>query len=85
MDVALGKAVDHRLLEAALVVEHVVWNANPLRDRARIIDILARAAGTFAMVRSTMESEFNRPCPYRLQFAASQRNGMNSLSARLLS
>ena len=31
-DVALGEAVDHRLLEAALVVEHVVRNADALGD-----------------------------------------------------
>ena len=28
--VALGEAVDHRLLEAALVVEHVMRNADPV-------------------------------------------------------
>ena len=47
--VALGEAVDHRLLEAALVVEHVMRNADPLGDRARVMDVLAGAAGALAV------------------------------------
>src|SRR5262249_2603038 len=39
-NIALGKAVDHRLLEAVFVVEHVMGNANALGDRTRVIDVL---------------------------------------------
>src|SRR5262249_5772288 len=44
-DVARREAVDHHFLEAALVVEHVMRDADALSDRARIVDILTRAAG----------------------------------------
>src|SRR5260221_8756718 len=58
--IALGEAVDHHFLEAALVVEHVVGNADPLRHRAGVIDILAGAAGTLAMGRRAMVVELQR-------------------------
>src|SRR5581483_12400768 len=41
--VALGKGVDHRLLEALLVIEHVMRNADPFCDVARAMDVLAGA------------------------------------------
>src|SRR5262249_11430411 len=47
--VALGEAVDHRLLEAALVVEHVVRNADVGGDAARVVDVAAGAAGALAV------------------------------------
>src|SRR6202007_929179 len=49
--VALGEAVDHRFLEAALIVEHVVRNADVGGDAARIVDVAAGAAGALAMRR----------------------------------
>ena len=47
--VALGEAVDHHFLEAALVVEHVVRDADALGDAARVVDVLAGAAGALAV------------------------------------
>src|SRR5215831_10149804 len=58
--IAFGEAVDHHFLEAALVVEHVVGNADALRHRARVIDILAGAAGALAMGRGAMVVELQR-------------------------
>ena len=40
--VALGESVDHLLAEAALVVEHVMRDAEPRRDPAGVVDVLAR-------------------------------------------
>src|SRR4029077_8177607 len=57
VNIALGETVDHRLLETVLVVEHVVRNADPLRHRTGIIDILTRTAGALAMDRCTMVVE----------------------------
>ena len=46
--VALGEAVDHGRGEAALVVEHVVRNAERICNPARIVDVLAGAAASLA-------------------------------------
>ena len=48
-DIAVGEAVDHRFLEAALIVEHVMRDADALGDHARVMDIAAGAAGALAM------------------------------------
>ena len=58
--VALGKAVDHQLLEALLIVEHVMRNADPLGDIARVMDVLAGAAGALAMARRAMVVKLQR-------------------------
>ena len=55
--VAVGEAVDHRLLEAALVVEHVMGNADPFGDRARVVDVLAGATGALAVGGGAMVVE----------------------------
>ena len=43
--VGVGEIVDHRLLEARLVVEHVVADTEPVRDAAGVVDVLPGAAG----------------------------------------
>ena len=55
--VAFGKTVDHRFLEAAFVVEHVVRDADALGDRARVVDVLAGAAGALAVGGGAMVVE----------------------------
>src|SRR4051794_39358802 len=52
--VAVGEIVDHRLAEAAFVVEHVMRNPDPFGDIAGIVDVAAGAAGTLAMGGRTM-------------------------------
>src|ERR1700748_1981911 len=52
--VALGKAVDHRLPKTLLIVEHVMRNADPFGDIARVVNVLAGAAGALAMGRRAM-------------------------------
>src|SRR5262245_44822483 len=54
VNVALGEAVDHGLLEAAFVVEHVMRNADAFRNAARVIDVLTGAAGPLAVGRGAM-------------------------------
>ena len=46
--IGVGKAVDHLGAEAALVVEHVMGDAEARRDSAGVVDILPRAAGALA-------------------------------------
>jgi hypothetical protein len=54
VNVALGKTVDDRFLEAAFVVEHVVRDADALGNAPRIVNVLASAAGALAMDRSAV-------------------------------
>ena len=58
--VTRGEAVDHRFLEAAFVVEHVMRNADPFGNGAGIMDIAAGAAGAFAVGRGAMVVELKR-------------------------
>src|SRR6185503_16860881 len=44
----VDEPVDHALAEAAFVIEHVVRDAQPVRDHLGIIDVLAGAAGARA-------------------------------------
>ena len=60
VEIALGEAVDHRLAEARLVVEHVMRNADRLRHAAGIVDVLAGAAGAFAMGGGAVVVELER-------------------------
>ena len=48
-DIALGETIDHLLLEAALVIEDVVGDADCARDHAGVVNVLARATGALAM------------------------------------
>src|ERR1700690_1124656 len=59
-NIALRKAVYHRLLEAALVVEHVVGNTDAFGDRARIVNIAARTTGAFTVGGCAMVVELQR-------------------------
>ncbi len=48
-DVAVRETIDHRRLEAALVIEDVMRNADAIGDRAGIVDVLTGAARTLAV------------------------------------
>jgi hypothetical protein len=52
--VTLRKTVDHRFLEAAFIVEHVVRNADLFGDAARIVNVVTGAAGALAVNGGTM-------------------------------
>jgi hypothetical protein len=58
--IGIGEVVDHRLAEAAFIVEHVMGNAQRLADAARIVDILAGAAGAGLAHRFAMIVELQR-------------------------
>src|SRR6516164_333349 len=79
--IAFGEAVDHHFLEAALVVEHVVGNADPLRHRARVIDVLAGAAGTLAMGRGAMVVELQRDADDVVALGLEQRRRDRGIDA----
>ena len=60
MNVALGEAVDHRLLESALIVEHVVRDTDTLGNAAGVVNVLARATGALAVDRSAVVVQLQR-------------------------
>ena len=55
-----GELIDDPLLKALLEIEHKMRNAEPRRDGARILNILARAAGALAMGRFAMIVKLKR-------------------------
>ena len=81
VDVALGEAVDHRLLEAALVVEHVMRNADALGDAARVVDVLARAAGALAVGRCAVIVKLQRHPDHVVALRLEQRGGHRRIDA----
>ena len=80
-DIAGGKTVDHQLLEAALVVEHVMGNADALGDRARVVDILAGAAGALAVGGLAMVVELQRHPDDVIPFRLEQGRGDRGIDA----
>ena len=48
-DIIIGKAVDHRIAKAALVVKDIMCDAKLVGDGARIADVLPRTTGTRAL------------------------------------
>ena len=80
-EVAVGEAVDHRLAEAALVVEHVVRNAERLGDAARVVDVLAGAAGALAVRRRAMVVELQRDADDVVALGLEQRRDDRGIDA----
>ena len=58
--IALGEAVDHGFLEARLVVEHVMRDADARGDGARVMDVAPGAAGALAVRGRAMVVELQR-------------------------
>src|SRR5664279_1827090 len=81
VDVSLGEAVDHRFLEAALVVEHVMRNADALGNAARIIDVLPRAAGALAVGGGAVIVELQRDADHVIAFGLEQRGSHRGIDA----
>ena len=80
-DIAFGEAVDHRFLEAALVVEHVMRDADALGDRARVVDVLAGAAGALAVRRRAMVVKLQRDADDVVALGLEQRRRDRGIDA----
>ena len=81
VDIAFGEAVDHRFLEAALVVEHVMRNADALGDAARVVDVLSGAAGALAVRRRAVVVELQRHADDVIALGLEQRSGHRRVDA----
>ena len=71
-DIAFHERVDDRVAEALLVVEHVMGNAERFADAARIVDVLAGAAGAGAVDGGAMIVELQRDAEDVIAFALQQ-------------
>ncbi len=72
-DVAVGKGMHDRVGEAALVVEHVMRNAELLRDPARVLNVLAGAAGALAPDGGAVIVELERDADDLVPRASAER------------
>jgi hypothetical protein len=71
-DIALGKPVDHLLLEAAFIIEDVMRNADLCRHPPRVMDILPGAAGARPVRRGAMVIELQGDADYVKTFGLEQ-------------
>ena len=72
--IALGKILDHRLAETALIVQHVMRNANPFRNVASVVDVLTGATGSLAMGGGAVIVELKRNADDVVAFRLQQRS-----------
>ena len=72
-DIGSGERLDHLLAKALLVIEHIMGNAEPRRDVARIVNILSRAARALAVRRFAVVIELHRDADHVVAFGGEQR------------
>ena len=79
--VAVGEIVDHQFAEAALVIEHVMRDADPLGDIAGVVDVLPGAAGALAMGGRAMIVELQRDADDVIALGLQQRSRHRQVDA----
>ena len=79
--IAFGEIVDHRLAEAALIVQHVMRNADPLGDIAGIVDVAPGAAGALAMGGRAMVVKLQRDADDVVALGLQQRSRHRRIDA----
>jgi hypothetical protein len=79
--IALGERIDHRFAKPLLVIEHVMRNAQRFADAARVVDILAGAAGAGAMHGSAMIVELQRDAEHVIALAFQQAGHDGGINA----
>ena len=72
-DIGAGERLDHLFAKARLVIEHVMGNAEPRGDVARVVDVLPGAAGAFAVGRRAMVVKLHRDADDVVALARQQR------------
>ena len=72
-DIGAREGLDHLLAEPRLVIEHVMGNAEPRGDVARVVDVLAGAAGALAVRRRAVIVELHRDADDVVAVARQQR------------
>ena len=79
--IALGEAIDDRFLEAALVVEHVMRNADALGNAARVIDVPTRATRALAVRGGAVVVELQRDADHVVALGLEQRSRHRRIDA----
>ena len=80
-DVAFGEAVDHRFLEAAFIVEDVMRYADTLGDAAGVVDVLAGAAGAFAVGGGAVVVKLQGDADHVIALGLEQGSGHRTIDA----
>ena len=78
--IALREAVDHRLPEPVLIVQDVMRDADPCRNGASVIDILAGATGPLAVGRCAVVVELQGDPDDVVAFGLEQRRVTDKLT-----
>ena len=81
LEIAVGERAHHRLGEARLVVEHVMRDLQRVGHAARILDVLAGAAGALAADRLAMVVELERDADDVVAFGLQQRRDHRGVDA----
>src|SRR5262249_29983030 len=80
-DIAFSEAIDDRLLEALLVVEDIMRNADPRGDRPGVVDVAAGAARALAMASRAMIVELERNADHIIAGIGYKRRGDRGIDA----
>ena len=80
-NIAIGEAIDHTLPKAALIIQHVMGNTQPLRDPPRILNVLPGAAGSLAMGRGAIIVKLQSDADHVISLAAEQRGHNRGIDA----
>ena len=80
-EVGLGEVLHHAGLEAVLVVEHVMGDAEPVGHAPRVVDVLAGAARALAPRRGAVVVELQRDADDVVAFGGQQRRGYRTVHA----
>ena len=72
-NIGSGERLDHLLAKALFVIEHIMGDAEPRRDIARIVNILPRAAGALAVGRLAVIIELHGEADHVVAFGGEQR------------
>ncbi len=70
--IGIGEILHHRLAKAALIIEHIMGNAEPIGHAACIMDILPRAARARLVHRRAMIIKLQRDADHLIAIAGQQ-------------
>src|SRR5262249_31101930 len=79
--IAVGESLHHRSLEALLVVEHVVGDAETVGHAAGVVDVLAGTAAAAAPYRLAMIIELERDTDDVVALLLEQRRSHGRIDA----
>src|SRR5258708_16425177 len=81
--ITVGETVDHCRLEAALIVENVVRDADAACNHAGVVDVLACATGALAMRGGAMIVQLERNADHIVTFGLEQRSRHGRIDSAL--